>query len=169
MASMSFIVRVSSLALMILAIERSHALLKPFRTGLRLKQENVKRAIAIICISTVQWSCPFRQRFFVIVMDPWSKDSTLITQSVLRSQTNEKTEKPALFLYCYGSLIKGLYFDNTNKKTEKLESDNDDDGDDDHDHDDEALDISILSTLSQQTPAHPWTSPLQGVYLSIIK
>ena len=59
-------------------------------------------------------------------MDPWSKDSTLITQSVLRPQTNKKTEKP--------------------------ESDNDDD-------DDEALDISILSTLSQQTPLY---QPITG-------
>ena len=42
MASMGFIVRVSSLALMVLAIERCHALLKPFRTGLRLRQESVK-------------------------------------------------------------------------------------------------------------------------------
>ena len=50
-------------------------------------------------------------------MDPWSKDSTLITQSQLRPQTNKKTEKP--------------------------ESDNDDDDDDD----DEALDISILSNM----------------------
>ena len=99
MASMGFIIRVSSFALMVLVIERPryHALLKPFRTGLRLKQENVKRAIAI----------------FFTVMDPSSKDSTLITQSVLRSQTNKKTEKPAVFLYCYGSLIKGLYFNNT--------------------------------------------------------
>ena len=63
-------------------------------------------------------------------MDPWSKDSTLITQSQLRPQTNKKTEKP--------------------------ESDNDDDDDDD---DDEALDISILSTLSQQTPLN---QPITG-------
>ncbi|XP_068759663.1 allatostatin-A receptor-like [Montipora capricornis] len=52
------ILPVSSFTLMVLAIERYHALLKPFRTVLRLKQENVKRAIAIIWISSVLTSLP---------------------------------------------------------------------------------------------------------------
>ena len=54
----SFLVPVSSFTLMVLAIERYHALLKPFRTVLRLKQENMKRAIAIIWISSVLTSLP---------------------------------------------------------------------------------------------------------------
>ena len=66
MASMGFIIRVSSFALMVLVIERPryHALLKPFRTA-----------------------------------------NTLKTRECEKSYRN--------FLYCYGSLIKGLYFDNT--------------------------------------------------------
>ena len=42
----------SALTLSLLAIERYHALLKPFRTGLRLTDENIKQAIALIWISS---------------------------------------------------------------------------------------------------------------------
>ena len=42
----------SSFTLTVLAVERYHALLKPFRTGLRLKEDNIKKAIAVIWISS---------------------------------------------------------------------------------------------------------------------
>ena len=49
---------VSSFTLTALAVERYHALLKPFSTGLRLKEENVKQAIALIWISSVLFCLP---------------------------------------------------------------------------------------------------------------
>jgi len=50
---------VTSFTLTVLAVERYHALLKPFSTGLRLKQDNIKRAIALIWISSVLFCLPF--------------------------------------------------------------------------------------------------------------
>ena len=44
---------VSAYALTVLAIERHHALLKPFKTGLRLNKENIKKEIALIWVSSV--------------------------------------------------------------------------------------------------------------------
>ena len=44
---------VSSTSLTVLAVERYHALLKPFRTGLQLREDNIKQAIAFIWIASV--------------------------------------------------------------------------------------------------------------------
>ncbi|XP_068707238.1 somatostatin receptor type 4-like [Montipora foliosa] len=112
MALKGLIVPVSSFTLMVLAIERYHALLKPFRTGLRLKKENVKRAIAIIWISSVLNSLP------IAIMElkgnevvHWCLPSSKVLFFVW---TGVVVYIPvAVFLYCYGSLIKGLYFDKT--------------------------------------------------------
>ena len=112
MELMYFMVPVSSFTLMVLAIERYHALLKPFRTVLRLNQENVKRTIAIIWISSVLTSLPdaiMGSKFSV------SLDSCLPSSEVyffIRSSMVVYIPL-AVFLYCYGSLIKGIYFDKT--------------------------------------------------------
>ena len=112
MALMYFMVPVSSFTLMVLAIERYHALLKPFRTVLRLKQENVKRGIAIIWISSVLTSLPD-----VIMESKFSDalDTCLPSSEVyFFFKSSMVVYIPlAVFLYCYGSLIKGLYFDKT--------------------------------------------------------
>ena len=101
---------VSSFTLTVLAVERYHALLKPFRTGLRLKEDNIKQAIAVIWISSVaiclpgfflsEWnetysSCTPNKVYFIIIL------IVLVFISIIA------------FLYCYGSLIKGLYFSHT--------------------------------------------------------
>ena len=112
LTALSFTIPVSSFTLMVLAIERYHALLKPFRTGLRLKKENVKRAIAIIWISSVLICMPY-----AIMESKWD-------EQVLWCLSSSKVYIFAwfsiiiciplvVFLYCYGSLIKGLYFDKT--------------------------------------------------------
>ena len=105
-----FPVQVSSFTLTVLAVERYHALLKPFRTGLRLKKDNIKQAIAVIWISSVaiclpgfflsEWnenysSCTPNKVYFIIIL------IVLVFISIIA------------FLYCYGSLIKGLYFSHT--------------------------------------------------------
>ncbi|XP_068759662.1 allatostatin-A receptor-like [Montipora capricornis] len=106
------IVPVSSFTLMVLAIERYHALLKPFRTVLRLKQENVKRTIAIIWISSVLTSLPkaiMESKFNDAL------DSCLPSSEVYFFMWSSMVGyiPLAVFLYCYGSLIKGIYFDKT--------------------------------------------------------
>ena len=53
-------IAVSSITLTVLAVERSryHALLKPFNTGLRLKKENIKQAIALIWTLSLLFCLP---------------------------------------------------------------------------------------------------------------
>ena len=112
-------ITVSSLTLTVLAVERYHALLKPFNTGLRLNEDNIKKAISLIWITSVLLCLP---RF---VFQEWSEShSTCVgTWSLhMNQETKVYVIINALFgaympllamLYCYGSLIKGLYFTNT--------------------------------------------------------
>ena len=111
-------VTVSAITLTVLAVERYNALLKPLRTGLRLSEDNIKKAIALIWVTSVFVSIPnaFFQEFdrsnhvcvgrgdsitnlawktYLIVFD-----ALLLIQSVV-------------MVFCYGSLIRGLYFTNT--------------------------------------------------------
>ena len=44
---------VTSFTLIVLAVERYHALLKPLRTGLRLGEDNINKAITLIWILNV--------------------------------------------------------------------------------------------------------------------
>ena len=56
---------VSSITLTVLAVERYNALLKPLRTGLQLSEDNIKKAIALIWVTSVFVSIPnaFFQEF----------------------------------------------------------------------------------------------------------
>ena len=104
-------VLVSSFTLTVLAVERYHALLKPFRTGLRLKEDNIKQAIAVIWISSVAICLP---GFF---LREWNEiDSYCIPNrvySVIIIPIILAYIPMIVFLYCYGSLIEGLYFSHT--------------------------------------------------------
>ena len=44
---------VSSITLTVLAVERYNAMLKPLRTGLRLSEDSIKKAIALIWVTSV--------------------------------------------------------------------------------------------------------------------
>ena len=63
-------ITVSSITLTVLALERYHALLKPFRTELRLSEDNVKKAIVFIWTTSVVISFPW---FFFA---EWNKKDT---------------------------------------------------------------------------------------------
>ena len=63
-------ITVSSITLTVLALERYHALLKPFRTELRLSEDNVKKAIFFIWTTSVVICFP--QFFFA----EWSEEHT---------------------------------------------------------------------------------------------
>ena len=110
----------SGFSLTVLAVERYHALLKPFRAGLRLKEESIKHAIVLIWISSVSLIFP---EFFLqewgeshsTCIGPWSTGGTSQTIKiyVLMFCVFNAYIPIAVFVYCYGSLIKGLYFSHT--------------------------------------------------------
>ena len=117
-------VMVSSITLTVLALERYHALLKPFRTELRLNEDNIKKAIVFIWTTSVVICFP--QFFFVEwsqkrtscfpPLDKESKIYTLLYVSIFIMQST-------IMIFCYGSLIRGLYF------TATICSENDEEGD----------------------------------------
>ena len=111
---------VSSFTLTVLAVERYHALLKLFSTGLRLKEDNIKQAIALIWISSVLLCLPFfflkewRETYSTCINGPVSLHVNQATKIYVIICFLLSTYLPvAVFSYCYGSLIKGLYSTNT--------------------------------------------------------
>ena len=107
-------IKVSSTTLAVLAVERYHALLKPFRTELRLNDDNVKKAIAIIWVLNILLSLPefFFQEWSNFVgrstcVGPWnlhlmnqaSKIYVIVLAAIFFIQVTTTC-------YCYASLIK---------------------------------------------------------------
>ena len=111
-------IMVSSFTITVLAVERYHALLKPFRNGLRLREDNVKKAIACIWVASILICLPetfFKEwsETYETCIGPWtlylnqgSKACVILNVVVCFLQL-------AITMYCYGSLIRGLYFTNT--------------------------------------------------------
>ena len=111
---------VSSITLTVLAVERYNALLKPLRTGLQLSEDNIKKAIALIWVTSVFVSIP--NAFF----QEFDRSNRVLSGCVGQGDSNINLAWKilivfdALFLiqsvvmvFCYGSLIRGLYFTNT--------------------------------------------------------
>ena len=108
----------SALTLTVIAVERYHAILKPFSSNLRLKEENIKKAIALIWISSTVLGCP---GFFLNEWNPkncscdgpWAFKPSLASNIYLIIHFLFTTYVQIIvFVFCYGSLIKGLYFSN---------------------------------------------------------
>ena len=111
-------IMVSYSTITVLAVERYLALLKPYRTALRLREDNVKRAIACIWVSSVLICLPatfFKEwsETYETCIGPWTlylnqggKAFVILNVVVCFLQL-------AITVYCYGSLIRGLYFTNT--------------------------------------------------------
>ena len=110
-------IMVSSITLTVLALERYHALLKPFRTELRLSEDNVKKAIVFTWTTSVVICFP--QFFFAGwsekhtscvepfgIMTEESKIYTLLYVTIFILQLT-------IMFFCYGSLIRGLYSTDT--------------------------------------------------------
>ena len=110
----------SALTLSVIAVERYHAILKPFSSNLRLNEQNIKKAIALIWISSTVLGFPGvflhewnKEANYSSCHGPWGFKSTLesnifsITYCVITAYI-----PVVVFLFCYGSLIKGLYFSN---------------------------------------------------------
>ena len=112
----------SVLTLSLMAVERYHALLKPFRSNLRLNEGNIKKAIALIWTSSTVLGFP---EFFLNEWNkeaiinctfcdgPWGLDPNLASKIYLIIYSIFTVHIPiVVFLFCYGSLIKGLNFSN---------------------------------------------------------
>ncbi|XP_044181814.1 somatostatin receptor type 5-like [Acropora millepora] len=107
----------STLTLTVIAVERYHAILKPFSSNLRLNEENIKKAIALIW--TLSIVVGFPGFFLNICYDektcdgPWGSELSLARKIYLITYVLFTMYIPiVVFLFCYGSLIKGLYFSN---------------------------------------------------------
>ena len=111
---------VSSITLTMLALERYHALLKPFRTRLRLKENSITYAIAFIWVASVIICFPE----FIFKEFEWSERySTCVGPWTLHMNQAAKVCVliTAIFIYiklmavsyCYGALIRGIYFTKT--------------------------------------------------------
>ena len=111
-------IMVSYFTITVLAVERYHALLKPFRNGLRLREDNVKKAIACIWVASILICLP--ETFF----KEWSETrETCIGPLTLYLNQGSKAcvvlnvvvsfIQLSIIMYCYGTLIRGLYFTNT--------------------------------------------------------
>ena len=102
----------SALTLTLLAVERYHAILKPFRSNSRLHEESIKRAIFVI------WCLSIAIGFPGFFLEESIKKSSCIGSSgfaiySLIYSTFTAYIPTVVFLFCYGSLIKGLYFSGT--------------------------------------------------------
>ena len=105
-----FKVVVSSVTLTVLAVERYHALLKPLRSRLRLTKDKVKKTIAAIWIFGGLTSLPraflnYKKsgNFCMVSSQAYFFPFSAIVIYI----------PSAVFIFCYGNLIKGLYFDKT--------------------------------------------------------
>ena len=99
-------VMVSSITLTVLALERYHALLKPFRTELRLSEDNVKKAIVFIVICFPQFFFAEWSQKRTSCFPPLDKESKIYALLYVSIFTMQST----IMFFCYGSLIRGLYF-----------------------------------------------------------
>ena len=102
----------SAFTLTLLAVEKYHAILKPFRSNSRLHEESIKRAIFVI------WCLSIAIGFQGFCLEVSSKKSSCIGSSgvaiyLLIYSTFTAYIPTVVFLFCYGSLIKGLYFSGT--------------------------------------------------------
>ena len=109
---------VSSTTLTVLAVETYNALLKPLRTGLRLSEDNIKKAIALIWVTSVFVSIPnpFFQEFDrsnCVCVGRGDSNINLAWKIYLIVFDALFLIQSVVMVFCYGSLIRGLYFTNT--------------------------------------------------------
>jgi len=106
----------SSFTLTVLAVERYHALLKPLTIKLRLTEDNIKQAIALVWLSSFLVCLP---EFFLrewkepllACVGPWTIHMNTESEVYFFINSLFSAYFPlAVMSYCYGSLIRGLYF-----------------------------------------------------------
>ena len=108
-------IMVSSNTLTVLAVERYHAILKPFATGLRLNKDNIKRAITCIWIASFVICFP---EFFLkewsetnsTCIGPWTVQMSEASKIYVAINLSITLIQMVVMFFCYGCVIKGLYF-----------------------------------------------------------
>ena len=108
-------IMVSSSTLTVLAVERYHAILKPFETGLRLNKDNIKRAIACIWIASLIICFP---EFFLKewnetysgCIGPWTLQMNEASKIYVAINLTIINRQMVVTFSCYGCVVKGLYF-----------------------------------------------------------
>ena len=112
-------IMVSSITLTVLAVERYHAVLKPLRNELRLNEDNIKKALVSIWIASVficlpelffnEWSETYSS-----CIGPWTLHMNRPSKVYVIINVVLSIYIPLVVIcYCYGSLMKELYFSNT--------------------------------------------------------
>ena len=109
---------VSSITLVVLSVERYNALLKPFNNGLRLNEDNIKKAIVFIWITSALLSLPnfFFEKWseaYSTCSGPFNYDESRTSRIYLLVYAAIFYIQATIMFFCYGSLIRGLYFTNT--------------------------------------------------------
>ena len=111
-------IMVSCFTITVLAVERYHALLKPFRNGLRLREDNVKKVIACIWVASILICLP--ETFFKewsetreTCIGPWTLYLNQGSKACVVLNVVVSFIQLSIIMYCYGTLIRGLYFTNT--------------------------------------------------------
>ena len=110
----------SASTLSVIAVERYHAILKPFSSNLRLNEENIKKALALIWIFNAVLGFPGfllnewnKEANYTSCDGPWGFKSSLASNTYSIIYFVATAYIPVVvFFFCYGSLIKGLYFSN---------------------------------------------------------
>lgn len=109
----------SSFTLTVLAVERYYALMEPFRTRYRLNTDNIKQAIALIWILSFLICLPAFiflewKESLATCVGPWTLHMNKQSKVYFVVNSVFSTYVPmTVMTYCYGSLIRGLYFTNT--------------------------------------------------------
>ena len=111
-------IMVSSFTITLLAVERYHAILKPLRNGLRLREDNVKKAIACIWVASILICLPetfFKEwsETYDTCIGPWTLYLNQGSKACVVLNVVVSLIHLSIIMYCYGSLIRGLYFTNT--------------------------------------------------------
>ena len=110
-------IKVSSITLTLLAIERYNAILTPFRAGLWLTQDKIKYTICFIWFSSLVICFP---AFFLkewseteeTCIGPWTFYMSQASKIYVMANVTILCIEIVTIFYCYGCLIRELYFSN---------------------------------------------------------
>ena len=110
-------IKVSSITLTLLAIERYNAILTPFRAGLWLTQDKIKYTICFIWFSSLVICFP---EFFLkewseteeTCIGPWTFYMSQASKIYVMANVTILCIEIVTIFYCYGCLIRELYFSN---------------------------------------------------------
>ena len=110
-------IKVSSITLTLLAIERYNAILTPFRAGLWLTQDKIKYTICFIWFSSLVICFP---EFFLkkwseteeTCIGPWTFHMSQASKIYMVINITIVFLEMVTICYCYGCLLRGLYFSN---------------------------------------------------------